>query len=284
VSIEKQIIDHDDDVNDVEEALPTSSLIIATYNWPQALELCLLSVLNQRTLPSEIVIADDGSRGDTRQLIENFTKDAPVPVQHIWHPDEGFQLGRIRNKAMAAAKGDYLIQIDGDLVLHPFFVRDHVQAARNRHFIGGSRVLLSEALSKQAIANKQLRFGLFEKGVKNNFNGLHLPGVASLVELFKKEKGLYNLRGCNMSFWKKDIVAVNGYNEAISGWGREDTELVIRLYNSGVQRVFFKLQGIVYHLYHKENDRNRLLQNDEILEATRQQQLTRCKQGIDQYL
>jgi glycosyltransferase involved in cell wall biosynthesis len=281
VSTDKQIIDHDKDAGD---AWPTSSLIIATYNWPQALELCLLSVLNQAVLPHEIVIADDGSREETRQLIDDFTKRSPVPVQHIWHPDEGFQLSKIRNKAMAAATGDYLIQIDGDLVLHPLFVSDHLHRARAAHFIGGSRVLLSDALSKQAIQNKQLHFGLFEKGVKNNFNGLHLPAVAAFIELFKKEKGLYNLRGCNMSFWKKDIVAVNGYNEAISGWGREDTELVIRLYNSVIKRLFFKLQGIVHHLYHQENDRNRLNQNNEILETTLQQQLTRCRLGIDQYL
>jgi glycosyltransferase involved in cell wall biosynthesis len=263
---------------------PTCSLIIATYNWPRALALCLLSVMNQKILPNEILIADDGSGEDTRRLISDFEEKIPVPVKHIWHADEGFQLGKIRNKAMAAATGDYLIQIDSDLVLHPYFIGDHLHKARAGHFIGGSRVLLSEHLSKQALQNNQLQFSLWGKGVKNKFNGLHLPAVAAFIELLKKEKGLYNLRGCNMSFWKKDIITVNGYNESISGWGREDTELAIRLYNSGVKRVFFKLQGIAYHLYHKENDRSRFDQNDKILQSTLEHQLTRCEKGIDQYL
>lgn len=263
---------------------PVTSLLIATYNWPEALELCLMSVLQQKVLPAEVVIADDGSKEETRQLIEKFSQRFPIPLQHIWQPDKGFQLGKIRNKSMAAAKGDYLIQIDGDLVLHPSFVQDHMAAAREGHFIGGSRAMIRETFSKEVLHNKQLQFSFFEPGIQNRFNALHLPALARFIELVKKEKGLFNLRGCNMSFWKKDIIAVNGYNESISGWGREDTELVIRLYNLGIKRVFFKLQGIVYHLYHKEFDRSRLAQNDEVMERTLQQKLTRCAKGIDQYL
>ncbi|MDF2190803.1 glycosyltransferase family 2 protein [Paraflavitalea sp. CAU 1676] len=263
---------------------PTISLLIATYNWPAALELCLRSVIQQQVLPAEVVIADDGSGEETRLLIEKYRPLIPVPLQHIWHADDGFRLGMIRNKAMAAAKGDYLIQIDGDLILHPLFVKDHMEAARKGYFIGGSRAMITEEFSNEVLANKQLLFSFFEQGIRNRFNALHIPALARLVEVFKKEKGLFNLRGCNMSFWKKDIIAVNGYNEAISGWGREDTELVIRLYNLGIKRVFFKLQGIVYHLYHKEFDRSRLLKNDEVMELTMQQKLTRCDKGIDQYL
>lgn len=263
---------------------PVTSLIIATYNWPQALELCLLSVLRQKVLPAEVVIADDGSGPETKQLIEHFQEKLPIPIVHVWQPDEGFQLGQIRNKAMAAARGDYLIQIDGDLVLHPLFVKDHMEAARTDHFIGGSRAMLGEEYSNTVIQDKKLQFAFFEQGIHNRFNALHMPALARVIETFRKEKGLYNLRGCNMSFWKKDIVAVNGYNESISGWGREDTELVIRLYNKGLKRVFFKLQGIVYHLYHKEFDRSRLTQNDEVVEYTLKEKLTRCDKGIDQYL
>jgi glycosyltransferase involved in cell wall biosynthesis len=263
--------------------VPSSSLLIATYNWPQALELCLVSVLRQVVLPSEVIIADDGSRQETRSLIEAFQARFPVPMKHIWHPDEGFRLGHIRNKSMAAASGDYLIQVDGDMVLHPLFVKDHLNAARPGHFIGGSRALLDEPRSKELIFKKSLSVSAFEKGVHNKFNALHAPAIARLIELFKKEKGLYNLRGCNMSFWKKDIVAVNGYNEEISGWGREDTELVLRFYNSGLQRVYFKLQGIVYHLYHKEKDRDRLALNDSIVKMTAEKKLTWCEKGINQY-
>jgi len=264
--------------------LPTTSLIIATYNWPAALELSLLSVIKQAILPDEVVIADDGSKDETRQLIEYFKNKMPVPVKHIWQPDEGFRLGMIRNKAMAAASGDYLIQVDGDLVLHPLFIKDHRRAARPGHFIGGSRVLLSEALSGEVLQKKQLRFRLFQKGFRNRANALHIPAIARMAEFFKKEKGLFNLRGCNMSFWKKDILAVNGYNEMISGWGREDTEIVIRLYNKGLKRVYFKLQGIEYHLYHKEFERNSLPQNDAVVQLAVEKKLSWCENGINRYL
>jgi len=263
---------------------PSSTLLIATYNWPQALELTLMSVMRQKVMPDEVIIADDGSTEKTKQLVESFQHKFPVSLRHIWQPDEGFRLGQIRNKAIAAATGEYLIQIDGDLILHPDFVKDHLQAARAGCFIGGSRVLLDENFSRQIFQSKQLNISMFQKGVRNKLNALHAPAVARLIELFKKEKGLYNLRGCNMSFWKKDLLAVNGYNESITGWGREDTELVIRLYNKDISRVYFKLQGIVYHLYHKEFDRSAVLRNDEIVKQALVANATWCEKGVSQYL
>ncbi|MEP7259109.1 MAG: glycosyltransferase family 2 protein [Flavitalea sp.] len=262
----------------------SSSLLIATYNWPQALESCLLSVMKQHQLPSEVIIADDGSGDETKTLVEQFRQKFPVPLKHIWHPDEGFRLGMIRNKAMAAASGDYLVQVDGDLVLHPFFIDDHLSAARPGYFIGGSRVLLNQSATEKILYAKNTAISVFDKGVNNKLNGLHAPALARLIEFFKKEKGLYNMRGCNMSFWKKDILSVNGYNENISGWGREDTEMAIRFYNKGYKRRYFKLQGIVYHLFHQEADRSGLMQNDEILKATKADNLIYCANGINKYL
>jgi glycosyltransferase involved in cell wall biosynthesis len=263
---------------------PSSTLLIATYNWPEALAQTLQSVKRQVMLPGEVIIADDGSTEQTAKLIAGFQAGFPVPLRHIWHPDEGFRLGQIRNKAIAAATGDYLIQVDGDLILHTSFIKDHVQAARPGHFIGGSRVLLSQELSQELFSGKQQQISIFQKGVRNKFNALHAPALARFIEWFKKEKGLYNLRGCNMSFWKKDLLAVNGYNEQITGWGREDTELVIRLYNQGIKRVYFKLQGIVYHLYHKEYDRTSVLKNDEVVQQAIDKKLTWCDKGVAQYL
>src|SRR5690606_36112774 len=105
-----------------------------TYNWPEALECCLLSVLKQKMLPGEVIIADDGSGEPTRQLINRFRQLCPVPLLHVWQPDEGFRLGKIRNKAIAAASGDYIIQTDGDIILHPLFIKDHMAASRSWHF------------------------------------------------------------------------------------------------------------------------------------------------------
>src|SRR5687767_6249148 len=113
----------------------TTSLSIATYNWPSALELSLQSVLAQSVLPAEILIADDGSGEDTRRLIERYQVNFPVPLIHVWQPDEGFQLARIRNKAISVSKGDYILQIDGDVILHPQFIKDHIRFARRNCYV-----------------------------------------------------------------------------------------------------------------------------------------------------
>lgn len=95
-----------------------TSLLISTYNWCEALNLCLNSVLRQSQQPDEIVIADDGSREDTKLLIADFSKKSPVPIIHVWHEDIGFRKTIILNKAIAKCSSDYIIQIDGDLILH----------------------------------------------------------------------------------------------------------------------------------------------------------------------
>lgn len=264
--------------------LPSTSLVIATYNWPQALELCLLSVLHQTQLPDEIVIADDGSRQETRDLVEGFRSRFNIPIQHIWHPDEGFKLAQIRNKANAAANCDYLIQVDGDLILHPNFVKDHRNAARPSHFIGGSRVIMDKELSARIFKEKKIDINPFQKGTNNRFNGIHSSFFGHIASLFIKTNNAFNIRGCNMSYWKNDFMNVNGYDEQYSGWGREDTDLVFRMYHSGLKRTFFKLRGIAYHLWHKEADRSGLSINDTTLEHTIQTKATRCIKGVDQYL
>ena len=93
-----------------------SSLIISTYNWPEALRLCLLSVLGQSVLPDEVIIADDGSTGQTADVVEAMRPLFPVKLIHVWQEDNGFQLSKIRNKAIAMSSCDYIIQVDGDLI------------------------------------------------------------------------------------------------------------------------------------------------------------------------
>ena len=104
---------------------PFVSLVTPTYNWPNALELLLLSIKQQTVLPNEVIIADDGSRPETTELIKKFQEDFPVPLFHVWHEDHGNQKPKIMNKAIAQAKFEYIIEIDGDIIMHPNFVEDH---------------------------------------------------------------------------------------------------------------------------------------------------------------
>jgi glycosyltransferase involved in cell wall biosynthesis len=137
------------------------TLCITTYNSPNYLDLTLLSVLKQSILPQEVIIADDGSGEDTQHLIEHYKSIFPIPLLHCWHPDKGFRVAKIRNKAILTSHCEYLIFIDGDIVLHRHFIRDHVKNSKSQHFIQGSRVLVSKTISKQRLYSKNICFNFF---------------------------------------------------------------------------------------------------------------------------
>jgi glycosyltransferase involved in cell wall biosynthesis len=263
-------------------AYPSSSLLIATYNWPAALRLVLASVRRQRVLPGEVIIADDGSRDESRALIEAEARSFPVPLRHVWHEDIGFRLATIRNKSMAAARGEYLIQLDGDLVLHPEFVAAHLEFARAGTYAQGSRAMLDEQRTAEALAGKQERWSAFSPGVRNRANAIYLPALAHLVRGAKDP--LRRTRGCNMAFWREDIIRVNGYNESIVGWGREDSELAARLQNAGVERRNLKFSAVAWHLHHTTRSQDALPQNHAAYERAVRDRLTRCDLGISQWM
>ncbi len=261
---------------------PTTSLIVSTYNWPAALHLCLNSITAQTSLPDEVIVADDGSKEDTRLLVERFVKDFPIPLIHIWQPDEGFQLARIRNKAIAKATMKYIIQIDGDLILHKKFVEDHLLLSKRGTFVSGSRVIMDAYLSGKLLESAEHNVSIFKKGIRNMANGLHIPILTFFFKKYRQDN-IYNLRGCNMAFWKDDLLAVNGYNESFNGWGREDSELAVRLLNFGLKKRAIKFGGIVFHLFHQEESRLLLDTNETLLTKTMEEKLTFCSKGINQF-
>ncbi len=262
------------------------SLIITTYNWPEALELSVRSVFTQTVMPSEIIIADDGSRTATKDLVEKLRKESPIPIKHAWHEDKGFRLSAIRNLAMAQAEEPYIIQIDGDIILHPRFIDDHLHMAEPGYFVTGSRVMLSQELSKKILDKHDASYSEIIMGSKNLFNHLHSRTLSRFLSRRYKtsRKNMYYVKGCNMAFWKKDILQVNGYDETFVGWGREDSEIAIRLMNCGIKKKFLKMGGIEYHIFHPESKRDREAENTRMLQASIDEMKMRCEVGIDQYL
>ena len=257
------------------------SLIITTYNRKDALELVLLSVLNQSVLPDEVIVADDGSRDDTRQLVESMAKTFPVPLIHCWHEDEGFRLSAIRNKAIAQAKYEYLIMVDGDIVLHRHFIKSHKKHAEKGFFIQGSRVLLMDGITTKALNEKISDLHFLNSGTQSRLNALYLPSLSRLASY--KNTNLYNIRGCNLSFWRDDIKNINGFNEDFLGWGREDNEFMVRMMNNDIRCYKMKLEGFGFHLNHSESSRAMLPQNQLILDTAIASQSKRCNNGIDKY-
>jgi len=263
----------------------TVSLIVTTYNRVDALNVVLNSILRQSVFPDEVIVADDGSTDSTKELVEKMSIGFPVPLHHCWHEDKGFRLSAIRNKAMAKATSDYIIMVDGDIMLHRHFIRDHIRIAASGYFIPGRRTLLLKELTQHVLSGEKTRITCLSKGIQNRVNACCCKFLSPLVSfLFSKQQYIGSIRGCNMAFWRSDVVAVNGFNEAFEGWGREDSEFVARLFNNGIRRKDLRLGGVAYHLYHNEASKTMLEKNDLLLHDTVTQKLKRCSEGIDQYL
>ncbi len=254
------------------------SLILTTYNWKEALKLSLTSALDQSHKPSEIIIADDGSRDDTRDLITKFQNSSDIPIIHVWQEDRGFRLAKIRNEAIKRCSYEYIIFSDGDMVLHPHFVKDHLNCAKKGTYIQGSRVLMGQRYTNKIFqAGHFIKPSFFSNDIKNRKNSLYLPLLSKLICKLQFQK-LKSVRGCNFSLFKDDIYSVNGFNEEFNSWGREDSEFVQRLFNKGFYRVNLKFAAIQYHLYHKSS--TVLDKNDELLDRAINEKTTWCEKGL----
>jgi glycosyltransferase involved in cell wall biosynthesis len=242
----------------------------------------LLSIKKQAVLPVEVIIADDGSKNETKELIEKFQTNFPVPLKHVWQEDKGFNKSMILNKAIVSAVGDYIIQSDGDCILHPHFVKDHLGFAKKGIYLFGCRVNIQKAYLNVLFSKKQTRFNSFSKGIKKRSRALHIPFLSQ----FYKKSNLFSkrYRGCNTSYFKVDAIAVNGYNEDIKGWGREDSEFALRLHNLGINGRRLRYRGIVFHIHHLEKAKDRLEINDDIEQKTILEKRIWCVNGIDKYL
>ncbi|MEM5564258.1 glycosyltransferase family 2 protein [Psychroserpens sp. AS72] len=259
-----------------------SSLIISTYNWPEALALVLKSLKNQIILPDEVLIADDGSTPETKTLISKISEDINIPIRHIWHEDVGFTKSIILNKAIAQSQGDYIIQVDGDCIMHPNFIKDHLQFSSENCYLYGSRVNIQKAHLDTLFAKQEVRFGPFSEGIKKRTRAIYSPFLSQFYKAnhqFSKK-----FRGCNTSYFKSDFIAVNGYNEDFKGWGREDSELALRFHNFGLKSRRLRYRGIVYHIYHLEKSKSRLELNNDIELKTINEKLSWTENGIDKYL
>lgn len=258
-----------------------TSLVVTTYNREDALALVLESAARQARPPDELIVADDGSRPETAALVAGFAARAPFPVRHSWQEDLGFRAAASRNRAFAAASGDYLVMVDGDIVLHPRFLEDHARAARPGRFVQGSRVLLSERTTAAALAARRTRFGPLSPGLGNRLNAVRSRALSRLASHASAD--VFRVRSANLACWREDVLRVNGFDEDFVGWGREDSDFVARLQHAGVTRLHLKFAAIGYHLWHREEPRQALPRNQRILEDTLATRRVRCANGIDKY-
>lgn len=239
------------------------SVIIATYNWPEALDLCLKSLRNQSVNNYEILIADDGSKDSTRKLVESYSQNFPVSITHLWQEDIGCRKTLIGNKGIFASKGNYLVFLDGDCVVQPDFIENHIRLAKKGCVVTGSRILLSQKFTQQLLSTNRFDFNRLKtwafffrlKGYLNKFLPLYIKLNDGPWRNYKKFVWR-RIKGCNMACWKADAMRINGFDETITGWGHEDADFIFRLENIGMQRKSGSWSTEVLHLFHKVRDQS----------------------------
>ena len=266
------------------------AVIVTTYNRPDALAAVLAGYAAQDTHAFELVVADDGSGDDTRRLIAEHGRRAPFPLRHVWQEDRGFRAAAIRNRAIAATTANYVIFSDGDCVPPRQFVSRHQALAERGFFLSGNRILLSARFTAKVLrAHLPIHDWHAPRWIaawaRRDVNRA-LPLLALPDGAFRKRapQRWHGVKTCNLSAWRRDLLAVNGLDESYCGWGLEDSDLVIRLLRAGVRHKSARFAAPVFHLWHAEFDRSRLAENEqrlnEILASSRIEALS----GIDQYV
>jgi len=229
------------------------SVIITTYNNPSFLKKVLDGFLYQKRAPHELIIADDGSGSDTAEVVKGFSEIAPFPVLHVWQEHKEFRAAKIRNKAIKQSSGDYIILLDGDCIVNSSFISDHLLMSEKGCFIQGKRILVNKfatAYFSHAHANSfrsLIKMALTGK-ISNVHHLIRLPNLPPV-----KNRRLNNIKSCNMSFFKTDLVAVNGFNEDFIGWGNEDSELACRFFKYGLLKKVHHFMTVCFHLWHPAN-------------------------------
>ena len=259
------------------------SVIITTYNSPDFLKKCLDSFLTQCDKNFEIIIADDGSTSSTKKIIESF-KNSSLKIYHAWHEDKGFRAAKIRNEAVKLSSGEFLIFIDGDCIVFNDFVKNHRNISEKGFFSRGNRAKLSQKFSKIIIGtedqNKISILKLIWLRINNDINRL-LPVLRFPNYPFKKlkKKKWEGAKTCNLGVWRSDFETVNGYDESYEGWGREDSDFVVRLINNNIYRKEAIFSTGLLHLNHEIISRENFSRNDKLLEDTIQNKKTYAKNG-----
>ena len=265
-----------------------TAFIVSTYNRPDALLEVLRGLAGQCTDRHEVIIADDGSSPVAVQKILAELPRFRCSVRHVWHPDVGFTLSRVRNLGVLACHADYLVFMDGDCVPSSHFVASHEALAAPEFFVNGSRVLLSESLTRRIITGQAdfadvtwltwLRWRI-AGDVNKLIHLIQLPDLALRRESHFRWK---RIRGCNIGVWRKDYLLINGFDESFTGWGHEDADFFLRLHNAGVQRKNGFCSTEVYHLWHPESSRSEATSNRERVTLRIKTGVIRAEKGVDE--
>lgn len=271
-------------------SLPKISLIIATYNAVEWLEKVLFGYSVQTYKDFEIIIADDGSTKETKDLIEKFKQNYPVNITHLWHEDLGYRRQTILNEAIVLAKNEYIVFTDGDCIPNMDFIERHAKFAEKGKFLSGGYCKLDMDLSTLIVkkdivsgdcfdVNWLKSHGKLGSSQKRKLGSGEL--VSKLLDTFTPSNASFN--NCNSSAWREDLIAINGYDERMR-YGGPDRELGERLENFGVKGKQIRHRALCLHLDHARGYKTKesLDRNLAIRATTKKEKLVWTDFGIEQ--
>jgi len=262
------------------------SVVVTTYNRTDALEAVLRSLAQQTDRDFEVVVADDGSAAVTGQLVDAWKGRFGRRLAHVWHEDRGFRAAEIRNRAILAARGAYCIFLDGDCIVRPDFVATHRRLAAPGWFVTGNRILLSSSLTEKVLRenlapeNWSLAGWLVERwrGGINRLSALLRLPLGPLRWL--RQRTWRGARSCNLAIWRSDLERVDGFDADYSGWGKEDSDIIVRLLRADLRRKDGVFATGVLHLWHAEADRSRRAENERKLSGIIASANIRAQRGL----
>ncbi len=272
-----------------------TSIILATYNWPDALEVILANLVVQldKHPNVEIVIADDGSKSSTLDVVKKYSA-INSRIRHIWHADNGFQKSMILNKAVALSVGEYLLFLDGDCIPFLDYIYEQMKLRENGYFVAGNRVLLSESYTKYLLDNPNQINQIFGWNIFKWSIAKITKKVNKLLPSLRFGNGRWRYsrdtnwkypKGCNFAVSRNDFLAINGFDESFTGWGHEDADLFVRFLHSGIKIKDGRFAVPVLHLWHKNSDRGNERDNmGMLLSRLNDKDFIVAHSGVSQYL
>jgi glycosyltransferase involved in cell wall biosynthesis len=270
------------------QASPKASLLMTTYEMPRHLELVFAGLERQSTYDFELVVCDDGSGEETRRLIEGLSAKGLFKVTHVWQKNEGYRRCRILNEGIRQSRGEIVIFTDGDCIPHRDFVRDHIEQTEAGRYLAGRRMELGEKVSA-GLTHEAVRAGYFDyprpsliwsclTGDSDHLQRTIRVTNPGLRKRLKMDR-IPDMKGCNGSALRRDIEAINGYDEDYQGYGREDTDFELRLQHLGLSIKSLKGLALQYHVWHPR--RSFTPANDNRLEDLKVSRRVRCSNGLN---
>jgi glycosyltransferase involved in cell wall biosynthesis len=262
------------------------SVIVTTYDRTDALDAVLRALARQTDRNFEIIVADDGSRPQTAQVVARWRSRLPVPITHVWHEHTEFRGAEIRNRAVRASTGKLCIFLDGDCMARADFVATHRRLAEPGWFVAGNRILLSRKLTDDLLARGTAAeawslAALLRERLRGGINRL-IPALRLPLGPLRKflRRGWQGAKTCNLALARADLERVDGFDGSYVGWGLEDSDLAVRLFHAGVRRKEGRFATGVLHLWHARSDRSQLTTNRARLEEAIRTDRVRARRGL----